>query len=683
MRIRELLNRLTFTLFALLLFGSTNAFAGAYDPLSHVVPPSACRVGAVISTEQFLPGAPFLGPGRSNVVATLPNEEVVAGRWVILNNFVPRMGVVTPPNCTGPLGSPLDGAGLNLMGVRLHTTISSPQNADIEYVKLVWDVNVNGVWDPLLDLVIDTRPGSDLLQDNGALFYHGPQNPLAVLSNSVIGCNTALIFDDAPAVGIGPVSGTNSRLTPSSEGCYIGFLAIVKIGDQPIHRTKFGLDLEAIAGDIPGSPGNTSFTFSSGFSSSRNPQASNQTVDIFGGLPGPTEEGTRARLNRAVTNAEDTFTKLEFTGGQNGDGLKSRFRAKEIGPGTREAIVFAGALCDGGPLATDRVPILPTLAGTPPQIAGGLISVPCVPAPNTDGVAAGIISAILHFEVSQSIFNLLGTVRLYADMDCDGIFFEAGELVQQRVPYYNHPTTDAYAFFNRKQDGVLRTPAGIPVAGGCPFGGGPAGFDASPLPLILIWTVDINEDLMHSANLYGPHQARAQQVDGVEVDGDIEITSTTPVNIPTSGEGDCEGTSCVPDDCIAEEHCECIDDDQCFDPCPSASFGPNCFFQSVPENVNSQDLLSKRFSIKHSHRLGSLLFEVRGSPPTSTQVTIFDLKGQLVYSSRVTSSNLLRWNLRNKAHRPAANGVYFYVITAIDEAGKIERSVVKKLVLLR
>ena len=520
-------------------------------------------------------------------------------KWLLVVGFCstisyPRTGVVTPPNCVGPLGSAVDGAGLNLMGVRLRSTTSSPQNADIEHIKLVWDVNVNGIWDPLLDLVIDTRPGSELLNDNGMLFYHGPQQPLAVLSNTFLQCNTAFIPDSPPANGVGPTPGTNSRDISGTEGCYIALMAIVKIGNQPIHRTKFGLGLEAIAGDVPGTRGNSSFSFSSGFSSSRNPQASNQTIDIFGGLPGPTDErDSHARLIRAVTNAEDTFTKLTLTGGDYGDGLKSRFRERTIGAGTREAIAIVGALCDGGPMATDRVPILPVIPGAPPQIAGGLNSVPCVPAPNTDGVAAGIISAILHFEVSEQIYNLLGTVRLYADMDCDGIFFEPNELVQQRVPYHNHPTQDAYAFFNRKQDGILRTVSGVPVAGGCPLGGGVAGVDASPLPLILIWTVDINDDLVHATNLYGPHQrARAQQVDGVNVDGDIELTTTTPINMNGSSSCDsdsgcdCEGSSCIPDDCEEEEHCICINQGHCDEPCPSDHCG---FIQDGSNDASSQE----------------------------------------------------------------------------------------------
>jgi hypothetical protein len=501
---------------ALLLFSFITASFVEFNTLANqksieldmpgLIPPSACPVGAVKSTDQFATGV-----GIPNIRVAIPYDEVVAGTWVIANNFVPDMSILLPPNC-GVAARAFDGAGLNLMAVRINTTISSPQNADIQYIKLVWDVNANGLWDPLLDLVLQTKPGSDLLNPDGVLFYNGPQQPIAALSNSgampAVRCGGIGIPDTAPAVGIGPASGTNSR-AGATDGCYIALLAIVKIGNTPINRTQFGLQLKAYSGDIPGTSGISTFTFSSGFSSSLNPQASNATVDIFGGLPGV--ETPFDHINNGAGNPESSFAPLQFNGGQNGEGLLTRFRAPKVEPGTREAIIYAGALCDGGFLATNLANILPAIAGAPPTMAGGLGSMPCVPSAGTDGFVTGLGIAILKIEAPPELIDLVGTVRMYADLDCDGVLFEPGEEIQQRVPFYNEPTREMYVFFNRDQNGFILTPAGVPLAGGCAAVGVAPGADASPFPLIIIFTADINNQ--SSSGRVGGHIA-AQQLGG-------------------------------------------------------------------------------------------------------------------------------------------------------------------------
>lgn len=464
--------------------------------LSGVNPPSACRVAAVLSLDQFAIGLPIAaGVGFSNVRVAIPSDDVVAGTWVIVNNFVPDTSVIAAPNCPGGVGVAVDGAGLNLMAVQINTTTSSPQDADIENIKLVWDVNVNGLWDPLLDLVLQEKPGSALLEPGGALFYNGPQEPLAFLSNSAGRCVFIGIGDVAPAVGIGPTNGTNSRLPAATNGCYISLIAVVEIGPTPINRTKFGLQMKAYSGDIPGTTGISSFTMSSGFSSSRNPQASNATVDIFGGLPGP--DAAFEHLNNGLGNPESTFTALNFIGGDNNEGLKSRFRTPEVTFGTREAIIYAGALCDGGFLANANVPMLPAIAGAPPTIAGGLASLPCVASAGTDGLLTGVIEVIMKIEVPPELIRSIGAIRMYSDLDCDGILFEVGELVQQRHPFYNEPTEELYVFFNREQGGPLFTALGPGLGGGCAVLGGLGSANASPFPRIIIWTADIHPQLAH------------------------------------------------------------------------------------------------------------------------------------------------------------------------------------------
>jgi hypothetical protein len=666
--------RMAISLFAMLFI-----FVGLYESsglaytekLPGVIPPSACRVGAVLSTDQVTPlFGIFTGLGRSNIRTVMPTEEVVAGTWVVMNNFVPDTGIVRAPNCVGPLGLAVDGAGLNLMGVRITTTISSPQKADIEYIKLVWDVNANGLWDPLLDLVLQEKPGSELLQEGGALFSYGPQSPLATLSNTFGRCfaPAAGIANRVPQNGVGPLSGTNSRVGVAIEGCYIALLAIVKIGKEPIHRTKFGLQMSAYAGDIPGSTGISSFSFSSGFSSSRNPQASNVWVDVFGGLPGP--KSSFDHLNHGIGNPENSLTHIHFSGGENGEGLLSRFRAKEVGPGSREVILFAGGLCDGGRMVTQNAIILPAVAGAPPTIAGGLPAIPCIPGAGTDGIPTAIVSIILKVILPPELMKTVGTIRFYADIDCDGILFETGELIQQRIGYYNEPTDDIFVHFNQQQIGFIFTPAGAILAGGCPAVGGVPGVDASPLPLLLIFTADFNAGAVHGIpGAFGPTRLElgaisAQQNGNENGDG---LDNSQPY-ILSNGDNNNNNNGGGSEESCPESNPAGINAQG--DPCE------DFFNQAI--NMESNELVVSPQNLHNSVR-----FAIQGAKSQSARFEIFDLQGNSVYRSIKTNPYQLRWNLRDSRKRPVANGVYLYVITAYNHQGQLIRSEVKKLVMMR
>jgi len=479
--------------FVVLLFVSHTALAVISPP--GLVDPSACRVGAVLSTEQFI------STGFSEVRTAGPNDEVVAGSWVVANNFVFDTSIVVPPNCPLAIGSANDGAGLNLMAAKITGTTESAQHADIESIKLVWDVNVNGMWEPLLDLVLQERPATGLTSGEGILFYNGPQEPLAILSNSGGNCIFTGQANAAPAIGVGPLNGTNSR-PGNTDGCYISLLAIATIGDAPQTGTTFGLSMEAAAGDIPGTNGVSSYTISSGFSSSRNPQAANVRVRMFGGLP--SSQTPVMHISNAGATAESTVSNITFIGGNDGLGLQTRFLGT-AGVGSREVIALAVGLCDGGILANNIAAILPSIAGANITIAGGLASLPCVASANTDGAATGISGGKIIFRGTAA--HLLGTVRVYADTDCDGILFEAGELIQSIAPNLNAPTDEAIAEFGEVNGPFLTTNNGAGLVGGCDatapgigfFDGGVA---VTPAPMIVIVTVDVNSPV--SSAQFGP-----------------------------------------------------------------------------------------------------------------------------------------------------------------------------------
>jgi hypothetical protein len=485
----------------------------------------------------------FSSTGFSSVRTATPSGEYVGGAWAIVNNFEFATSVITSPNCAGDIfdlpAQPDDDLGLNLMAVRISATIGSAQEANIEEVKLVWDVNANGQYEPLLDLVLQTKPGADLDSQDGAIFYYGPQQPLALLADTggfsaapiLDRCLLGLPMDDPPNLGLGPGAGTNS--SPGGfDGCWIGLMAVVKVGPNPTTGTQFGLALEAFSADIPGTNGIDSFTYSSSFASSRNPQASNMRFQMVGGAP--SSHTPLRHLANGSGNTESGIKILSLMGGDFGEGLLSRFRARKILPGTREVIAIAIGLCDGGSLANTVASILPEIAGSLPTIAGGLPSLPCIPSAGTDGFATGINGATLVFRGPNARY--MQTVRMYVD-ECsiagaiagacvprrpvgfpppttvstsgggDGFLFQPGELSLQVPALFNEETGEAIARFGGRQGQVFFTSNGNVVAAGsdplcatsppCVPAGPPplrAIPNAGTTPLIIIFTVDIDQN---------------------------------------------------------------------------------------------------------------------------------------------------------------------------------------------
>jgi len=65
------------------------------------------------------------------------------------------------------------------------------------------------------------------------------------------------------------------------------------------------------------------------------------------------------------------------------------------------------------------------------------------------------------------------------------------------------------------------------------------------------------------------------------------------------------------------------------------------------------------------------------------QVEIYDLAGKKVFASGTILGNTFEWHLQNNLGEVVANGVYLYIVTARGFDGKLVRSEVKKLIVLR
>ena len=731
--------------------------------LPGVVPPSACRVGAVLSTEQFTTS------GFSNVRTANPNDEIVAGAWVVANNVTLDSSIVVPPNCSFVARQQVDdGAGLNLIAVRLKPTINSASEADIIEIKLAWDVNLNGLWDPLLDLVIQTQPGHLLDTQDGVVFWNGPQSPLAVLSNTGPTPPAQCIVGQenfGPDIGLGPVDGTNTR--NSEEGCYIGLLAIVVVGENPTTGSQFGLDLEALAGDIPGTTGSTSFTFSSGFSTALNPQASNVRLHMVGGTP--SSHTPLEHISNGSGNPESAVKALTFSGGQAGEGLLTRFRAQEINPGTREAIAMAVGVCDGAELANTVASILPAIAGAPPTIAGGLGALPCITSAGSDGMSTGINGATLIFR--GPLARYMGTVRMYVDEctlagdpdpdnalieeECnvdtqapapfnnaptlstvtgggDGFLFQAGELVEQVVPVFNEQTGEAIAQFGARQEQILFTGNGNPVAHGsdpicrdliisaaCGAGPNPIAGDT---PLLILWTVDIDSNAPGGIVdiLLGLQTFDDTALNRASVGANpcvAFLASNTPPPPHPAGLGD-EGVCgsnfittgpemysftvngpehpSTPNNLAAfDTNNSCfIDDPEFFaaiDAWVDGQIGDDLFFDLVDAWVGQENICGASSAsvnalslngVELMNGFGTTTFSVNGQGISSMNVEIFSMSGSSVFSAEMAGSSL-SWSQIASTGAPVANGTYLYVVTAMGADGTSVTSEVQKLAVVR
>ena len=675
---------------ALLGLGGSLAGQAQSFRLPGVIAPSACRVGGVVSLEQFTT------TGFSNVRTAAPEGKYVAGAWVVADNYVPDASVVGAPNCDGN-GDAIDDADLNLMGVRLTPTHASAAEADIQEVKLVHDVNLNGLYEPGLDLVLQTASGDALDSQTGAQFAYGPQAPLALLKNPTLQRETC------------------TKENVDEENCAIGLLAIVEVGPDPKTNAQFGLQLHAAAGDIPGASGGNIMAarVSSGFSSSRNPQASNVRIQIVGGQP--SSETDLAHLSNGSGNPETAVRPIQFTGGQSGEGLLTRFRKPSITPGTREAIAIAVGVCDGGELANTNASILPSIANSTPAIAGGLSSLPCITSDNIDDLATGVNGATLVFD--GPLARYLGTVRMYVDLQeniCavdgggpgyltpgNGRLFEVGEQVAQVVPSYNEATGEMIARFGPQQAQVLFTERDTPVA--TPGSG-------TFRPVIIVFTVDIDESAPGGnvgVNLaLSTYDDTAQDIRGAcseYITSLAGLGKTSPFNCgsnvlnagPETSTFRVEGNFAVevpraPGDFDANGNGR-IDDDELFEALnawTTEEINDDLFFDTleawvrqspvIPSTASALDLRDVALGADED----ATTFVAHGQGIRGLSVDVYSLDGEGVAHLSAPGQSL-QWGHVNNEGQPVANGVYLYRVTVEGADGATMSGPVRKLVVLR
>lgn len=110
------------------------------------------------------------------------------------------------------------------------------------------------------------------------------------------------------------------------------------------------------------------------------------------------------------------------------------------------------------------------------------------------------------------------------------------------------------------------------------------------------------------------------------------------------------------------------------------------FFQAIDLWVSQRPLSSASAELRAGGelRLGrsGVEFTLRGAGIASWGVEIYALDGRRLFA-RETTGTKLYWNYLDMDGSPVANGVYLYMVTVRGADGRVERSRVKKLVVLR
>ena len=406
-------------------------------------------------------------------------------------------------------------------------------------------------------------------------------------------------------------------------------------------------------------------------------------------------------ISNGSGNVESDIETIDF-----GGGLKSRSLADRVTPGTSEAVAIVVGICDGARINTTSAQILPRAASAPPAVAGGVAAIGCTPSAGTDGLATGINGATIVF--SGPLAQYMGTVRMYADVDLDGILFEPGELIRSNTPSFNSGTNQAIASMGRQ--GQLFTGAG----------GGPlAALDPTTLapppfgPMLVIFTVDIDSNAPSGsvdvalglgvgddtaqggagicAGALPPVPGGPQNCGSNLTGGGPERDSFNVVGgqsgggggPPPGGGGSSIAQELQPYDTNGNDRLEDGEFLNTIDDWVDRQLSDNAFFAAIDIWINQSRISSASAGgpqLQVARTAKGLRFTAPQAASLSLQV--FGLDGRRVAHSTAAGSSL-SWNLTGDGGRPLANGVYLYRASVTSADGRTAHLPIRKLVVRR
>jgi hypothetical protein len=601
---------------------------------------SGCKESALLTTEQFL------NPGTGAFTQERPinpgeDTTVVLGAWTLVDSWVadPTAG---SGNC--PF-SPGDGNPTYVVRLVIKPVSGDPAPLGIKTVTWWSDNDVDGQF----------TPGRDT--------QFGPPLP-GVCLTATQGCE--LSFGNAPVFTL-----------PDGGAAALSLILVAEI-ENPVAGATLQVRVEAFASDLVNLPA----PFSSGFAPQFKRSTSNIRVRVEGAPGGAIGGVLSPSVNNASGNPETGLLGIEVWGIRTrGDvGGLAGTQERDARPGDREYFVGMVVLCEGGDLVTDRVKLLPPIAG-PVTIAGGLASIPCIGPGDGDGNGTNVVR--IRVGVSGPGAQYIQSVHVYADTGfgsgwvgpgLGGTLFEPGELVLSQLPI------NGIAAVGSLEQTLM-------TSGGTPLLLPPGGLPPTPAPFYV--TVDISDQAQVSqvtlqiaidvADIPGTTSSRLLRVQPQEFS--FRISGAAPPAPAPGGvqQFDANG-NCV------------IDDPEFFnaiDQWIAGRVSNELFFRVVDAWISQTNVCVGSSAIKleldgvELRATGrGVVFEARGQGIASLGVEIYSLSGERIFAREVSGTQLT-WTQSTDDGRPVANGVYLYVVTVKGADGQVLQSEVRKLVVLR
>ncbi|MEM4413917.1 MAG: T9SS type A sorting domain-containing protein [Candidatus Caldarchaeum sp.] len=381
MKFSKILGILTLALL-LLAVSSGSAFAVA----------SGCRSTSVQSWDVVAGG-----PAAATQTSGLPGEYVTIAIMRVLDNdaaFPDPSGGVAVTTC--PAGGVNDGVGTEIAQVEVKWVNGVINPGDVDEVVFFQDTTPNGLFDGALhDTVLASAPGSVLASPSGWTFSTGGNAAFNI------------------AAGGNAIYGVAIKLAATPGANFFGTVSVNLIPDDNAFPTT-----PTISSRI-----HPLFQPAVSLITLVGPQIPGGGVQLTGyGAGSGRFESTINRLR--ITNIGPT-RQFAVPDPLSNPRINTNPRA-----GDNDAILAIVAICEGGSLPGGVASLLPF---APPQIAGGLAAIPCVPNPlGTDGINTKIEELKFRFEGAPA--SGLGAVTLYINSDNDAFLMETPVLGDTVLP---------------------------------------------------------------------------------------------------------------------------------------------------------------------------------------------------------------------------------------------------------
>jgi hypothetical protein len=423
-------------------------------------------------------------------------------------------------------------------------------------------------------------------------------------------------------------------------------------------------------------------------------------------------------ISNGSGNVETDVAKLTISG------LLGRFSQTEIRPGDREVIAMVLGVCDAGSIANTNLALLPDIVSGTPAIAGGLAAMPCISLGGGDGLHTGVNGAILTF--MGPLAQHMGTVRMYADLNLDGILFQGGDLVQQTVPMAQ-ANGEVIAQFGGRQGQFLSTSGGAPLIAPDPTAIGIPGLN---LPRVIVFTVDVSttatggrvevavglqvgDDTAQGPAGFCAIAALGGFNCGSNIRGGGPLTSffdivgsgggAIPPPPPPGGGGPPPPSTPPPSSggsslASYDNNSDCLLGNPEFfsmiDGWLGGSIPDGLFFDGIDAWIGESNICSPAVSaavqaltlegveLSVSPMARSATFQAVGEGIDSMEVDVFKLNGERIFS-QMAFGNKLAWNMKASDGTTLSNGAYLYVVRVLGADGTISHSQVKSFALVR